>query len=94
LEDTQLLAEILNEVRACRQDIREQAERLSTLEATTYPALKNNGQPSLLSKLDTRITELERKHWRFVGWLSGVYLAVSLAAAFAIEYVKAKFLGH
>lgn len=94
MEDSQLLAEILNEVRACRQDIREQAERLSTLEATTYPALRNNGQPSRLAQVENRVTDLERKHWRFVGWLSGIYLAVSLAAAFVIEYVKAKFLGH
>ena len=33
-----------------------------------------------------RVTELEQKRWRFVVWLSGVYLEVSLVAAVAIEY--------
>lgn len=35
---------------------------------------------------------LTLKHWRFVGWLSGIYFAVALATV-AIEYVKAKFRG-
>jgi hypothetical protein len=89
-----LLAEILTEVRGCREDIKEQAEKISALEATTYPALKNNGQPSLLSKLDTRVTELEKERWRLAGWLSGVCLFASTILTVAFEYAKARILSH
>ena len=39
-----------------------------------------------MTQVGNRVTELEQKRWRFVVWLSGVYLEVSLVAAVAIEY--------
>ena len=88
-----LLAEILTEVRGCREDIKEQAEKISALEATTYPALKNNGQPSRLSAVETRVTDLERGHWRLAGLLAGISLFASTLLTVSIEYVKTR-LGH
>lgn len=89
-----ILAEILTEVRGCREDIKEQAEKISALESTTYPALKNNGQPSRLTQVETRVTELEKERWRLAGFLSSICLFASALLTVAFEYFKARFLGH
>ena len=101
MEETSIL---LQELRCLRNEVQEfkgevlewrQAigERTAALEVIIKRAILGNGQPSDLKQLDNRITVLERGHWRMGGMLVACSAVLSVASAFAIEYVK-KLLGH
>lgn len=85
---------LLQEFREFRNDITEwrqdTGERVAALEATIKPAIQGNGQPSRLTAVESRVTELEHRRWKHDG------MVVALWAVFtaAWEFVKLKITGH
>ena len=87
---TLLLTEVRDfrtEVQGFRQSItdwqQETGERVATLETDVRSGIKGNGQPSRLSAVETRVTDLEHARWRE----SGVVLAVSSVLAIASHWL-------
>ena len=78
---------ILIELRELRTDFNEFArgmgERLATHDAELHTVL-GNGQPGRLSVLETKVSELQRWHWKIIGMCTGL----SSGAAVLIHFWK------
>ncbi len=76
---------VLSEFRALRTEIQgwrqDLGDRVIAVETVIKPAILGNGQPSRLSAVEARCTDLERAGWR----LSGVAAATGALFAAALE---------
>jgi hypothetical protein len=65
----------------------ETGEKVVKLETIVHPALINNGQPSKISSIDTRVTNLERSKY----WMAGVCSSTGALAGIIFELVRKNF---
>ena len=61
----------------------EQGEKVARLEAQVKPAIIDNGQPSKLSSIDSRVRTLERSYFKLIGAssVSGALVALAIEVA-------------
>jgi hypothetical protein len=89
MEDT-ILAEVLTEVRGLRSEVaewrQEMGERLAITE-TKVTDLYGNGQAGRVSKLESRLTAIERIRWKVTGILVALWAVVTAASSFAAKYI-------
>lgn len=73
-----------DELTAWKQEV---GERLASLEADVKSGIKGNGQPSRLTTVEERLTELQRVRWKAVGAFVAVWALFTTALTTALHFV-------
>jgi hypothetical protein len=73
-----------NEVAAWKQ---ETGERVTALEVKVKDGLEDNGTPSRMTAVETRVSGLEKIRWKTTGIVSAIWAIVTLTLTVAASYM-------